>query len=141
MTDCFDIHYVTLTLGPSLNAISRANPGRKVLIVEDDDGIRETFKYALELEGYDVITASNGHEALEMVSKAPPRLILLDLMMPVMNGWEFADAIESMRPNAKIPIIVLTAFSDRAKPIQAKEILQKPVDLDKLAEVVKKYCG
>jgi CheY-like chemotaxis protein len=116
-------------------------PCRSILIVEDDEGIRETLQYALELEGYQVQTASNGQEGLQRLGQMePPCLVLLDLMMPVMNGWEFADALSHNITLATIPIVVVSAYSERANAIRSREIIKKPVDLDVLFQTVRKWC-
>ena len=87
-------------------------------------------------------TASNGKEAIEiLVANPAPCLILLDLMMPVMNGWEFVDALETDRAHADIPVVTLSAFSDPQKRIRANGSIKKPVDLDILFALVKKHCG
>lgn len=115
---------------------------RSILIVEDDADIRETLKYALELEGYEVTTAHNGRDGLEQLPKmAKPCLILLDLMMPVMNGWEFANALQDDMVLATIPVIVVTAFADRAGGIPAKGVIKKPIDIDLLFSTAHRYCG
>jgi len=115
---------------------------RSILIVEDDESISSTFKLALEFEGYSAFTAINGKEGIETLPNMPrPCLILLDLMMPVMNGWEFLDAIGENTALASIPVVVITAFEDKAKSIRAEQIVRKPVDLEHLLAVVRKYCG
>ena len=104
--------------------------------------IRTILKDVLESEGYRVYTASNGKEGMEILPEIPaPCLILLDLMMPVMNGWEFADALETDRAYADIPIVTLSAFSDPEKRIRAAGSIKKPVDLDALFTLVRKHCG
>ncbi len=114
---------------------------KSVLVVEDDESIRETLKMALQLEGYVVHTADNGRTALERLKEIPePSLILLDLMMPVMSGWEFVDAIEKDDLLLRIPVVVVTAFPLEAGAIQAKAIIKKPVDLDLLYRTVRKWC-
>jgi CheY-like chemotaxis protein len=117
---------------------------RGILIVEDDEGIRETLKVMLEFEGYAVVAASNGREALGALEKMreAPGLILLDLMMPVMNGWEFSDIVRHNPKWAPIPIVVLTAFADKGQILQmAKSILKKPVEIEDLLSAVQSYCG
>jgi CheY-like chemotaxis protein len=112
------------------------------LIVEDDEGIRETLRFALELEQYEVFTAANGHEGLQQLSQIPrPNLILLDLMMPVMNGWEFADALEKDMLLMTIPVVLVTAYGDRADSIRAHGVVKKPVDLDSLLQTVESVCA
>ena len=102
--------------------------------------IRTVLKDALEWEGYYVYTASNGKEGMEILHEiAPPCLIILDLMMPVMNGWEFADALETDRAYADIPIVTLSAFSDPGKRIRVSGSLKKPVDLDILFALVRNH--
>ncbi len=113
-----------------------------ILLIEDEVDIRTTLKDALEWEGYRVYTASNGKEGMEILLEMPaPCLILLDLMMPVMNGWEFADALETDRAYADIPIVTLSAFSDPEKRIRANGSIKKPVDWDVLFALVRKHCG
>ena len=113
-----------------------------ILLIEDEMDIRTVLKDALEWEGYHVYTASNGKEGIEILHEIPaPCLIVLDLMMPVMNGWEFADALETDRAYADVPIVTLSAFSDPGKRIRANGSLRKPVDLDILFALVRKHCG
>ena len=122
---------------------------RSILLVEDEPDIRTSLQEALEWEGYHVVTAANGREALACLpNMARPCLILLDLMMPVMNGWEFADALKTNDCLAAIPIVVVTAFADeargereRASAIGTREVVRKPVDLDLLLRLVHRYCG
>lgn len=115
---------------------------KNVLIVEDDEGIRETLRLALELEGYSVFSAANGQEGLDILPKIErPCLILLDLMMPVMDGWRFVEILDEDTILAAIPVVVVTAFAERAKSIHARGILKKPIDLDVLLATVKRYCA
>src|SRR5262245_40170839 len=97
-------------------AAGRRNTSRDILLIEDDVDIRTILKDALEWEGYRVYTASNGQEGIDILPEIPaPGLILLDLMMPIMNGWEFADALETYHPYSDIPIVTISAFSDPEK--------------------------
>jgi CheY-like chemotaxis protein len=116
-------------------------PTQSVLVVEDDEGIRNVFRLALEMDGYRVFTSSNGREALEKLKHIESVcLILLDLMMPVMNGWEFAKALEKDETLAKIPIVVVTAFRDESKGINAVGFIKKPIELQTLLSVVRHVC-
>ena len=125
-----------------MNAAGRRNTPRNILLIEDDVDIRTILKDALEWEGYCVYTASNGQEGIDILPEIPaPGLILLDLMMPVMNGWEFADALETYRVYSDIPIVAISAFSDPEKRIRANGCIKKPVDLDVLFALVRKHCG
>ena len=117
---------------------------RSILLVEDDQEIRESLKDALEMEGYEIVTASNGREALDTLpTMRKPCLILLDLMMPVMNGWEFAEALQGDAELAEIPIVVVTAFGQELQrsKITSQDVIPKPVDLDRLFRSVKCFCG
>jgi CheY-like chemotaxis protein len=113
-----------------------------IMIVEDDPDIRDSLRYILENEGYRVMTAENGQEAFDVLAKIPrPCLILLDLMMPVMNGWEFLDQRQGDVALATIPVVIVSAITDRAKSAQASGFIKKPVDLARLIEAVTTYCG
>ena len=116
---------------------------RPILVVEDDEAILRSIEQILSDEGYMVAAAPNGKEALELVKRAQPRLILLDMKMPVMDGWAFAAAYrEHCGPHA--PIIVLTAAHDsgaRAAEIAAAGYIAKPFDLDKLLDLVRRYAS
>jgi CheY-like chemotaxis protein len=115
---------------------------RTILIIEDEEAIRDALVFALEIEGYRVSTAANGEEGLAFLRNAPaPCLIVLDLMMPVMNGWEFVESIRKDIHLAVIPIVVMTAFASHAKAIPAQGIVEKPVDLPVLLQFVGLYCG
>lgn len=112
-----------------------------ILIVEDDEGIRNLLRLAIEMEGYHTTTASNGKEGLDALEKlSKPCLILLDLMMPVMDGWSFARSLEKDMVLAQIPIVLVTAYSDKAGSIKAKTILKKPVNMEVLFRTIKEYC-
>ena len=109
----------------------------RVLVVDDDTYIRDVVTQLLAGEGYDVAEAANGVEALRVATDLahPPQLILLDLMMPIMDGWEFARRLQEHRPVITIPIIVLSAArlpAERLQGLGAQAILAKPFDLDEL---------
>jgi CheY-like chemotaxis protein len=115
---------------------------KDVLVVEDDKDIRETLQQVLELEGYRVTTATNGKEGLESLKGIDrPCVILLDLMMPVMNGWEFLEAHRTDTTLATIPVVVVSAAGDKAKSAPAAGFIKKPVDLESLLNVVRRYCA
>jgi CheY-like chemotaxis protein len=112
------------------------------MIVDDDDDVREITRLLLTAGGYQVITASDGVEALRNLDARPsPSLILLDLMMPRMDGEEFLKTLRGS-PHASIPVIILTGHSaacQRAEALQASGCLIKPVDLDLLLDTVEKF--
>lgn len=114
---------------------------RAVLIVDDDEGIRETLCLALELEGFDAVAAEHGKIALEYLkSHSKPHLVILDLMMPVMNGWDFLHAVRDIPEFSSLPIVVVTAFAARAKGLAVQGQLEKPVELEALLSTVKQFC-
>ena len=84
-----------------------------ILVVEDDADIRETIAAILELEGYAVELASNGQEAVSAIDHQQPRLVLLDMRMPVLDGWGFARVVRER--GLKVPIIVMTAAQDAGR--------------------------
>jgi len=112
-----------------------------VLVVDDDEDVRDTMEMILSDEGFPVATARNGLEALAVVDTDQPRLILLDMRMPVMDGWEFAHTYRA-RPGPHAPIVVVTAAADareRAKQIHAVDFLAKPFDFDELVRIVHQF--
>ena len=117
-----------------------------VLVVDDDRHIRELLVDALLGEGYRAIAASNGQEALDAVAREIPEVILLDLMMPVMDGWTFAARYHEQRGTADVPIVVLSAsrdLPDTAVGLQAHGVracLAKPFDLDAVLGLVERYA-
>lgn len=114
-----------------------------ILVVDDDASIRELIRMALVDEGYEVQVATHGAAALEVIGRARPRVILLDMRMPVMDGWEFARAYREA-PGPHAPIIVLTAARDaaqRATEINAEGFLGKPFDLNELLVLVAKHAS
>jgi two-component system chemotaxis response regulator CheY len=113
---------------------------RPVLVVDDDPALRDVIQWALTDEGFDVITAENGAVALRVIEHTAPCAILLDMRMPVMDGWAFARSYrEWSGPHA--PVIVLTAAQDAAewaRDVQAAGHLGKPFELPDLLETLKR---
>ncbi|HEX2573585.1 MAG TPA: response regulator [Polyangia bacterium] len=108
---------------------------RPILLVEDDDAFREALEEELAGSGYDVITAKDGQEALELLATGTtPGLILLDFMMPRRNGWEVLETLQSDPRWADIPVVVMTAFSQRA-PAGTK-LFRKPLQLEALLSFI-----
>jgi two-component system, chemotaxis family, chemotaxis protein CheY len=113
-----------------------------VLVVDDDPDILEALSEILEAEGFEIRRARNGKEALDRLEPDAPQLILLDLMMPVMDGWEFAQRMRQRPPEiARIPIIVLSAdrnVGSKAADLGAVGHLAKPFELNDLLELVRR---
>lgn len=110
---------------------------KQVLIVDDDRDIRETLGDLLSGEGYCPVIAANGEEALRILGRERPGLIILDLMMPVMNGWELLAALARDAALARIPKIVVTAGPERIiEGLGGIPVLRKPVNLGRLFSVI-----
>jgi CheY-like chemotaxis protein len=114
-----------------------------VLIVEDDDDIREIISSVLAHNGYRILTAADGGEALEQLEKELPSLILLDLMMPHMSGEEFRQRQLQDERWAAIPVVVLSGGGDLrdAGRRMKVEAIGKPIELKELISTVARYCG
>lgn len=109
----------------------------RVLVVDDELDIREAVTEVLSYEGHEVVTACDGAEALVKCAALHPDLVLLDLMMPGMNGWEFRAAQLRDAAIAEIPVVVLSALG-RVSTIDALAFLPKPFSLDDLLELVRR---
>ena len=102
----------------------------KILLVDDDVDLVKVMRGALESKAYEVIVAYNGKEGLEKAKKEKPNLVVLDIMMPVWDGFVFADEFRKDPVLAKIPVIALTSFSEslgQPVPFQVSEFVQKPI--------------
>lgn len=122
---------------------ARRRVAHRVLVVDDDAAIRQFIQMALEGDGYEVTTAGDGREALESARTAPPRVILLDMRMPIMDGWAFTREYRSTPP-PHAPIVVLTAARDAgesAGDVQADAFLAKPFNLRELLGLVGRLVG
>ena len=116
--------------------------GNAILIVDDDLAILDMIAELLEYEGYQVVTCSSGSDALARVKDNPPALILLDLMMPQMSGWQVIAALRSSPQTRAIPIVLLSARRDlpaTAKDLGVEHFLEKPFDLDELLRLIQQY--
>ena len=114
----------------------------RVLVVDDEDTIRDTVAEALLDEGYVVDRAADGAEALRMLEQTPADLVLLDMRMPVLDGWGFARAVQER--GLTIPIVVMTAAQNArrwADEIGARACLPKPFLHDDLYRVVEQASG
>jgi two-component system, chemotaxis family, chemotaxis protein CheY len=111
------------------------------MVIDDDEAIREFVTWVLSDDGYEVETATHGAMALDVLARWHPDVILLDMRMPVMDGWEFSRAYREMG-NSQAPIVVLTAArdaADSADEIGADGYLSKPFDLLDLLDVVRRF--
>jgi len=118
----------------------------EILVVEDDEAIRGLVSEVLRDEGYEVGEAANGLEALQYVNKRRPDLIVLDLMMPVMDGWAFVERCRSHPCCSDVPIVVTSASHDlprtaeRLRSYGVRTCLAKPFDVDGLLALVERYA-
>jgi CheY-like chemotaxis protein len=111
----------------------------RVLVVDDERDIRLAMAEALEDEGYEVDTARDGAEALAHLRAFHPQVVLLDLMMPGMDGWEFR-RMQRLDPElALIPVVVISALG-AVKDLDAQDYIQKPFELDQLLSVVGRHA-
>ncbi|MGH2427896.1 MAG: response regulator [Candidatus Limnocylindria bacterium] len=111
-----------------------------VLVVDDDAGVRDAVRDLLEIEGYPVVTAGDGAAALRLVDQRRPRLVLLDMRMPGVDGWGFAQLLRER--GIQLPVVVMTAAADAvawAREIGADGHLSKPFEVTDLLEVVTRH--
>ena len=110
-----------------------------VLVVDDDPAIRMLLGEMLQADGYQAQVAQNGCEALDLLDQWQPDLILLDLMMPVMDGWTFRQRQLTLRDAAAIPVVVLSAAHDAPRQgaaLQAAAVVAKPFEVNELLDTV-----
>ena len=116
---------------------------RSALVIEDDEDTRDVLIMLLTVLGLEVREARNGQEALETLKAWRPDLIVLDLMMPVMNGWAFRSEQKRMPEARDIPVIVLSARQPPFRPedeLDVAELLPKPFELDTFLSAVARHC-
>jgi two-component system, OmpR family, alkaline phosphatase synthesis response regulator PhoP len=119
---------------------------QKLLLVDDEPDIVTTVKYRLEASGYEVVTAGDGQEALEKARKENPALIILDLMLPKLNGYEVCTMLKQDEDYKKIPIMMFTARAQEADEKQGMECgadayMHKPFEPAKLLETIHALIG
>jgi len=119
---------------------------RKIMVVEDDQPILDLMDLMIRKLGYDPILIPNGFEALELIQKEPPALILLDIMMVPINGWEFLDKLRGDLGMRDLPVILFTAsplVDEKAGQLKDPylSVLIKPVSFDELKAGIARYLG
>jgi DNA-binding response OmpR family regulator len=114
--------------------------GHTVLVVDDDPDIRESLRMLLEEEGFAVRVAGDGVQALATMEDEPPCFVILDLMMPVMDGWELTGVMHDEARFASIPVCVVTATPEWA-PADSACVMQKPIDIEMLLAFVRERCS
>jgi CheY-like chemotaxis protein len=113
---------------------------KRVLVVDDEASIRTVLASALADEGYDVVTATNGAEALDVLRATQLDGVLLDLMMPVLDGWGFLKACRQEERCARTPVLVMSAYRKLAEAapteLRVDHFLSKPFELEDLLDAV-----
>jgi CheY-like chemotaxis protein len=115
----------------------------RILVVEDDADLRAVMRDLLEGESYEVVESGDGVDALAKLRSAPPpSLILLDLMMPRMNGWDFMDQVRVFPALRQVPIVVVSAYGtgDGVRLAGATDYLRKPFEIETLLDVVSRHA-
>ena len=118
--------------------------GSYVLVVDDDPAIRGLVADALRDEGFSVDLAAHGREALEAVRARRPATIVLDLMMPIMDGFSFMEACHHEQLCDNVPIVVISAVHDALRRIHEVPVhacIAKPFDLDELIRTIVNFAG
>jgi CheY-like chemotaxis protein len=126
-----------------LPAAIAAAPGKKILIVDDDRSVHDVLKQTLTKEGYSLLHAYDGEEALKMVREARPDVITLDVMMPKVDGWSVLGQLKSDTELSRIPVIMLTVVDERTMgySLGASEYMTKPVNRKRLIELVERFAS
>ena len=121
--------------------MSAQEPARTILLVDDDPVIRASLSDLLAAEGFDVETAEDGQAALERLSEiGDPSLILLDLGMPRMDGWEFLSRLDRNRNDRRVPVVLLSGLAYIRDAPGVADFLAKPIRPDRLLECVRRFC-
>lgn len=118
---------------------------KKILVVDDEPQLLEMIQMFLEIKGFEVIAANNGPEGLTKATAKKPGLILLDIMMPNMDGLEVLRKLKDDAETKNIPVVMLTGKSEskfmfRTQELGAVDYIIKPFDSKELLAVVNKYC-
>ncbi len=119
---------------------------KKILVVDDEVDLVETIRFPLEMEGFNVLVSYNGEDALNQARKEKPDLILLDLMLPKLDGYKVCRLLKFDEKYKDIPILMLTAKTQEkdkllGKETGANEYITKPFDIDELMKKVKAYLS
>ncbi len=124
-------------------AVNSAPPRPHILVVDDDPDVRSLLHSLATSEGYEVTTAADGADAIAAIRQRRPDVILLDLMMPVIDGWSFLDLYRQL-PGPHAPVIVITAAAREARNAVSHsvgEVVPKPFSVDKVLALVHRYTG
>jgi len=125
-----------------LSRVTASTGNVRVLVVEDQADIQMTLRLSLQVDGYEVALASNATEALDALERSTPHLMLLDITLPEMNGWDLLSKLRADPRFVSLPVIVLTALPSEQVAVRAAQHgatgwLSKPFDVVRLAEAVR----
>jgi len=126
-----------------MNETSQRGRTPCVLIVEDDDDVREFMQLLVSTAGYETMTARDGQDALVKMRQRRPCMVLLDLQMPRMDGWEFRQRQMQDLSLSDIPVVCVTAFFDPAQVTRQLGLrcISKPADFPTIIDAVETSCG
>ncbi len=117
---------------------------KKIMIVDDHEDAREMMRFSIENFGYEVIEAAGPYEAIDKAAELQPDLILMDVGMPLLDGFSATDLLKAQRATASIPVVIVTGYSDvhsQASRSGCVDVIYKPVDFDKLSEVLARHTA
>lgn len=119
---------------------------KRILVCDDDPVILRLLQVNLELEGYDVLLAHHGEHAIELATDEHPDLVILDIMMPRLDGYQTCERLKANEATKEIPIVFLSAKAqqadiDRGKEFGVAEYLTKPFDPNDLIGVIQRLAG
>jgi CheY-like chemotaxis protein len=118
---------------------------KSVLVIEDHTDTRHMVEDYLRFSGIPTLCAENGLAGLTALHEGRPALVLLDLSMPIMDGWRFREEQRRL-PDvglSSVPVVVMSALSEcehHARTLGAVDVITKPIDLDRMVEIVRRYC-
>jgi len=135
---CEPVHVVFSPVNYSHRVFENMGKGRLVLLVEDDADLREFFKMCLRQGGYDVHVAADGMQALAFIDSVQPDLIVLDLRLPHVSGYDILDELEAHETTRKIPVVVVTGSTALPVNRNVSHSLRKPITGDRLTETVQR---
>jgi lysophospholipase len=142
--DQFKVYLTSILKDSKSNRFKEVVLKNKILVIDDDPNIVELLKHRLKANGYEIVTASNGEEGLAQVKKENPDLVLVDVLMPKMDGYTFVRTLRKNPETESVPVIVITA-KDKMKDLFDLEGIQgymiKPYQPEELLELVKGYIG
>ena len=128
----------------NLNVLNEVNKMKRILIVDDEENFAEMLKDNLEMKGYKVDVALNGEDGLKKMGEVKPNAVVLDIMMPGMNGFQVLRVIKKNKATQYIPVVLVSSydgFSKEEKNCEAERFLKKPVNIKFFSETIEKVLS